>query len=104
MCASADGTISIWLGVDAASLVALNVVCQANKNMGTACSVGKEEKVSAVGWSAANRRCVVRRAPILDIAVHPSGRALLSVGKDRRLRMWNLVTATEIYKQKFDSG
>jgi protein MAK11 len=40
------------------------------------------------------------KAPIVDIAVHPSGRALLSIGKDRRLAMWNLVTAQLIYKQK----
>ena len=41
---------------------------------------------------------------MLDVAVHPSGRVLLSVAKDKRLKMWNLVNAKLIYKQKFDEG
>lgn len=41
-----------------------------------------------------------KKAPILDLAVHPTGRVLLTVGKDRRLNMWNLVTAQLIYKQQ----
>lgn len=39
-----------------------------------------------------------------DVAVHPSGRVLLSVAKDKRLKMWNLIDAKLIYKQKFDCG
>ena len=38
---------------------------------------------------------------MLDLSVHPSGRALLTVGKDRRLKMWNLLTTELVYKKKF---
>ena len=86
----------------------------ADKEMGAACYFRKKEKVcifcslflvAAELESIAFVVCCVRvcdRAPILDISVHPSGRALLSVAKDKRLKMWNLVDAQMIYKQKFD--
>lgn len=41
-----------------------------------------------------------KKAPVLDLAVHPTGRVLLTVAKDRRLYMWNLVNAQLIYKQQ----
>jgi WD40 repeat protein len=41
-----------------------------------------------------------RKRRLLDLAVHPTGRVLLTVAKDRRLNMWNLVTAQLIYKQQ----
>lgn len=37
------------------------------------------------------------RGSVLSLAVHPTGKLLLSVGQDRTIRTWNLVTAKRAY-------
>ena len=46
-------------------------------------------------WRTSDWNCVHilggHKEPVLDIAVHPTGKLALSVSKDKTLRMWNLI-------------
>ncbi len=37
------------------------------------------------------------KAPINDISIHDSGKIMVSVSKDKKLFIWNLINATKAY-------
>eukprot|EP00965_Chrysotila_dentata_P230579 6197845-Pleurochrysis_carterae.AAC.4 len=47
-------------------------------------------------WRTSDWECLLRlkghKGPVLDLAIHPSGRIALSVGNDKKLMLWNLTT------------
>ena len=47
-------------------------------------------------WRTSDWECLLRmkghKGAVLDIAIHPSGRAALSVGADKKMMLWNLTT------------
>lgn len=40
------------------------------------------------------------KKPISGLAVHPTGKVALSVGEDRSLRLWNLMTGKQAYQER----
>jgi len=36
---------------------------------------------------------------VYDIAIHPTGKILASVGKDRKIILWNLINGTKIFRK-----
>lgn len=59
------------------------------------------EDGSIVVWSAKQWKCEKtlygHKKAVNDISVHPSGKLLLSVSKDRTLRTWNLIKGRSAY-------
>lgn len=44
------------------------------------------------------------KARVNSVAVHPSGKVALSVGKDKTLRMWDLMRGKGVASTKFETG
>lgn len=44
------------------------------------------------------------KARVNSVAVHPSGKIALSVGKDKTLRMWDLMRGKGVASTKLDKG
>ena len=44
------------------------------------------------------------RSPVYSVSVHPSGKLGLSLGKDKTLRTWNLMTAKTAYVTNIKQG
>ena len=40
---------------------------------------------------------LIFKSGVLDIAIHPSGKLALSIGKDRKLVTWNLIKGRSAY-------
>ena len=47
---------------------------------------------------------VLFRSPVYSVSVHPSGKLGLSLGKDKTLRTWNLMTAKTAYVTNIKQG
>jgi WD40 repeat protein len=44
------------------------------------------------------------RGPVLSLSVHPSGKLALTVGQDKTLRTWNLITGKSAYISNIKRG
>ena len=44
------------------------------------------------------------RGGVFDLSVHPSGRAAISCGKDKALKLWDLTKGRCIHKRKLQDG
>lgn len=44
------------------------------------------------------------KRPIIDFALHSSGKMLISISKDRKMHIWNLLNFTKSFSRKFSYG
>lgn len=44
------------------------------------------------------------RGGVIDFSVHPSGKVALSVGKDKSMKMWDLVKGKSAFKTRLVRG